>query len=399
MPLLLNNDDQERSITPLEAVDAIEHGYQMWRQGDAIRRGAVWNILPTTRPHEILLFGSCEGGLKGDGYYAMRMQPQVARIPGPGRERVTYTVRPGYHGGLVFLFSTDNAELKAILNEGFVQHLRVAATGAAGARHLARRDSKVLGIIGSGGMARTFAMTMPAVRPIERVVVWSPNSEHVEAYAEQMREKVDAEFVVLPGPREVCEAADILCCCTNSFTPIVEPDWIKPGTHLNNVLPGELLTVYPKLDVAGLLARKTPLQLNGFQDADFRLSMENMSWVGGTPEEREQVPRGLSAPVTYPNARIVDCIDPGTGASYADQRSADEITYLANVSYGTMPGDANSSNGPQGIQFATVGGKIYERAAELGLGRELPLDWFLESTYTYSPGAWREKRTASTAST
>jgi hypothetical protein len=392
MPLMLNNADQEQCITAAEAVDAIEFGYAMWERGDAIRRGAMFHVLPTLRPTEALMLFSCEGGLRAPGYYALRIQPQISRLPdASGRsQRMLYTYQPGYYGGLVLLFSTDTAELLAIMNDGYVQHLRVAATGALGARYMARKDSRVLGIIGAGGMARTFAMTVAAVRPIERILVWSPTRSHVEALVEQIGPKVDAQFVIAAGPEEICASADIVCCCTNSFRPVVEPGWIRPGTHLNSVLPVELLNVYPKIDAAGVLVRKPPLLLNGFQDADFRMTYEIMSWVGGTPEERARVPAGITQPVTYANARIVDCIDRETGETYADRRDPQEITYLANVSYGTLPGEGNSSAGPQGIQFATVGGRIYDRARGLGIGRELPREWFLETTYTYSPGPWRE---------
>lgn len=397
VPLILNNEAQERCITPVEAVDAIEHGYAMWAQGDAVRRGGMYLVLPTSKPDQYLKLLSMEGGLRGPGYYALRVLPQVNVPPDPNdpsaNRLLSYTYKPGYIGGLLFLFSVDSGELLAIMNDSYVQHLRTAATGALGARYLARKDSKVLGIIGAGGMARTFTMTMTAVREIERVVVWGPTRSHVEAYIQQMKPKVDAEFVIASNPQEVCAAADILCTCTNSSSPVVEPKWIRPGTHLNSVLPIELMKVYPMIDVVGLLVRKPPLLLNGFQDADFRMAYDLLGWVGGQPEEREKVPTGVSEPVTYPNSRLVDSIDRQTGEIYADKRDPKEITYLANVSYGTLPGEGNSSAGPQGIQFAAVGGRIYDRARELGgIGHELPREWFLSSTYTFSPGAWREAR-------
>jgi alanine dehydrogenase len=305
---------------------------------------------------------------------------------------MTYTGRPGLHGGLVFLFSTDTGELLALMNDGYVQHLRVAATGALGAKYLARADSHVLGIIGSGGMARTFARTMSAVRPIERIVAWSPNRERLEAYCEQMREKLGLEVVPVDGPEAVCREADILCACTNSLTPVVEAEWIRPGTHLNNVLVGEFLGVYPRVDAVGLLVRIPPTRMGGFEDADFAIRRFVMTYMGGTPDERARVPVTPPSPDPYPNARFVDCVDRETGQPYA--RGRDEITLLANASYGTYPGDVNNSAGPQGIQFATVGGRMYDNALRLGIGTELPRDLFLQDTWTYSPGEWRTKRHA-----
>ena len=63
----------------------------------------------------------------------------------------TYNTRPGLYGGLVLLFSTRNAALLAIMNDGYVQHLRVAATAALGMKYLSREDSHVLGIFRQRG--------------------------------------------------------------------------------------------------------------------------------------------------------------------------------------------------------------------------------------------------------
>ena len=82
------------------------------------------------------------------------------------RRRVTYCYQPGLYGGLVLLFRTENAELVAIMNDGFIQHMRVGATAALGARYLARSNAETVGIIGSGGMARSFALGFAAVRKL-----------------------------------------------------------------------------------------------------------------------------------------------------------------------------------------------------------------------------------------
>ena len=83
----------------------------------------------------------------------------------------------------------------------------------------------------------------------------------------------------------------------------------------------------------------------------------------------------------FPNARIVDCVNWETGEPYR-RSSKDEMTTLENNSYGTLPGDAAHSAGIQGIQFASIGGRIYELARERGLGRDLPREMFLQDIPT-----------------
>ncbi|NIO11611.1 MAG: ornithine cyclodeaminase family protein, partial [Deltaproteobacteria bacterium] len=71
----------------------------------------------------------------------------------------------------VLLFSTANGLPLAILNDGHIQHMRVAAGAAVAAKHLAREDSERLCILGSGGMAHSHAESLCAVRPIKYIDV------------------------------------------------------------------------------------------------------------------------------------------------------------------------------------------------------------------------------------
>ena len=66
-----------------------------------------------------------------------------------------YCQRPSKFCGLILLFSLENGEPLAIMNDGFIQHLRVGATAGLGAKYLAREDATIVAMIGSGGMART----------------------------------------------------------------------------------------------------------------------------------------------------------------------------------------------------------------------------------------------------
>jgi len=130
----LDNQDQERSITAKEAIEALEDGIHQLARGDAIRRPRIDNLIPTRRSEEFFSFSSMEGGVREPGYYALRIKPDIISWPviNGMHRRVTYCYHPGLYGGLVFLYNVDNAELLAIMNDGYVQHLRVAATAAIG---------------------------------------------------------------------------------------------------------------------------------------------------------------------------------------------------------------------------------------------------------------------------
>ena len=384
MPLFLNNEDQAQCITPAEAINAMENAVRQLARGDAVRRPRIDNLLPTARSDDFFSFSSMEGGIRNPGYYALRIKPDIVSLPivrGVQR-RVSYSYRPGLYGGLVLLYRVDNAELLAIMNDGYIQHMRVAATAALGLRYLSNPAARVMGILGSGGMARVFAMVAKVVRPIERIQVYSPNRDRLELYCSEMAGTLGCEVLRMDSPEAVAHGADILSACTNSMEPVIQAEWIRPGVHLTNVRAPELAPdVYAKIEIVGVLVRRTPMSIVGLIDDDFAYRMDAMSYAGGQPDERARIPAGAPSHNRYPNAKHVDCCQWESGEPYRRGRP-DEITTLANNSNGIEEGDAGASAGIQGIQFACVGGRIYERARELDVGRELPLDMFLQDTPT-----------------
>src|SRR5712692_9467125 len=218
MPIFLSNADQEQCITPADAIEAFENGVRQFARHDAVRRPRIDCFMPAAQPGEFFCFSSMEGTIRYPGYHALRIKPDMVSWPtvDGSRRRVSYCSRPGLYGGLVFLFDVHNAELLAIMNDGFVQHVRVAASAALGIRYLSNPQSKVMGMIGSGGMARWFALITAVVRPIERIQVYSPNRAHLEAYRDEMQARLSCEIVAVNNPHEAADEADILCLCTSS---------------------------------------------------------------------------------------------------------------------------------------------------------------------------------------
>ena len=113
-----------------------------------------------------------EGGSAASGYYAIRMKSDVLTEVeyGGTRTQEKYCVEPGTYFGLVLLLSTRTGEPLAILNDGVLQHMRVGADSAIGTKYAARDDARVLGMLGSGGMARSHLEALLTVRPLERGV-------------------------------------------------------------------------------------------------------------------------------------------------------------------------------------------------------------------------------------
>ncbi len=385
MALFINNQEQEQAISMSDAIDALEGGLRQLAEGNAARRPRIDVFCPTSRPEDFFCFSSMEGVVRNPGYYALRIKPDIISWPvvGGNQRRVTYNTRPGLYGGLVLLYRVENGELLAILNDGVVQHVRVAATAALGIRYLSRPTARRVAMLGSGGMARSFALAVVAERPIESIVAYSPTRSHLEEYCAEMSGKLSCEVIAAPDARAAVQGADIVCCCTNSLEPVVKGEWIESGMHLTTVTPSELDSEgAARIEVVGLLGRRAPMTVRGFSDEDFALRTHVLSWAAGQREERARIPTGArGGGRRYPNAREADCVDWRTGARYERQRD-DEITALGGSSAGTDEDEGGASAGIQGLQFATVAGRIYERAVEKGLGTHLPPELFLQDIPT-----------------
>src|SRR5262249_38483196 len=106
-----------------------------------------------------------------------------------------YCGRPGLYCGLVFLTSVETGEPLAIVNDGLLQHMRVGADGAIGAKHLSNEDAEVVGMLGVGGMARSHVESLMCVRRIRRVQVFRPTRAHREAFAAEVHARHGVEVV------------------------------------------------------------------------------------------------------------------------------------------------------------------------------------------------------------
>ena len=58
--------------------------------------------------------------------------------------------KDGKFCGLIYLYSSRTGELLAIIHDGYLQKFRVAGTGAVGAKYLARKDSRTVGLDRNG---------------------------------------------------------------------------------------------------------------------------------------------------------------------------------------------------------------------------------------------------------
>ena len=192
--------------------------------------------IPTKDPNRIYQWGTMEGGSMS-GYFAIRMKSDVIyeqEYQGAITQE-KYCVRPGRFCGLILLNDIQNGEPLALINDGYLQHMRVGADSGIGVKYIAREDAEVVGMIGSGGMARSHVESFLLARKITKIQVYSPTRAHREEYAKEISEKYGLEVVPVSTPRDAYKGSHIVAGCTDSSVPIIAGKWLEEGTHVTCV--------------------------------------------------------------------------------------------------------------------------------------------------------------------
>jgi ornithine cyclodeaminase len=105
-----------------------------------------------------------------------------------------------------------------------------------GTKHLAREDCRVLGLYGTGRQARRHLKVMCALRPIEKVKVFSRSPENRKAFCALMQPHVNAEIIPVNEPRDTAFGADLIICATGSNVPVLYGDWLEEGQHVTSIV-------------------------------------------------------------------------------------------------------------------------------------------------------------------
>src|SRR6266851_2129170 len=321
--LIINNDDVAGLLTMADCIRVQEDAFLKLRTGEAMHRPRVDMYVPCERDDGYFRWGSMEGA--NDGFFAIRMKSDILTWPRDKNGNWTeekYCREPGTFCGLIFLISTRNAEPLAFINDGVLQHFRVGGGAGLGVKYLSREDSHVVGMLGSGGMARTFLDAFCCVRPIKRCNIYSPTPAHREAYAEEMSKRLGIEVCAVATPREAVRGAGLQMQQSERFQA---ERGLSPGAF-----------------IAGTAAEMARIPSTNLQPG----------WGGDSPQFSDRG-KGGGKP---------DFVDLVSGKC-AGRTSRDQITFYRNV-------------GNQGLQFSSVGGWVYRQAVKQKKGREIPTAWF-----------------------
>lgn len=139
------------------------------------------------------------------------------------------------HLATILLLDHETGAPKALLDGRYITEARTAAVSAVSVSRLAREESRVLGIIGSGVQARSHLEAIRHVRQLDEVRMWSPSVEHRDRAAAEMRESTGLAVRAVASARDATRGADLVVLATSARTPVIADEDIADGTHVVGV--------------------------------------------------------------------------------------------------------------------------------------------------------------------
>lgn len=138
--------------------------------------------------------------------------------------------RPSEYG-LLALFDSANGAPRAVLDAAGLTDMRTGAVTAIGAKHLARKDARVLGHVGARGTAYWNVRLLDRIFGFGEIRVHSRRPESRERFAARLSQDLGKPVTATADWRSCVEGADIVVEASRlpEPAPLLRTEWIRPG--------------------------------------------------------------------------------------------------------------------------------------------------------------------------
>lgn len=223
--LLLTDEEIKPLLSIGEVMEAVEEAFR--------EKGLGYVQMP---PKPYLFFEKYDGDLRVMPSYLERIDVSAVKVVNSHPHNPSSYGLPTVMATIILIDPKNGAPL-AVMGGSYITALRTGAAGGIAVKYLARKDSKVIGLVGAGTQARTqLAALISLYKELDEVRVWSRTRETRNRFVSKMRELYRKEvnrIRPLESVKEAVEECDIVVTSTPSRNPIVMNEWISKGTHFN----------------------------------------------------------------------------------------------------------------------------------------------------------------------
>ncbi len=355
MVLVLRPEEIDGLINMKEAIEVVREGFIQWNKHPDFSEVRHRTHVPSN-----VRVSVHQGGLPSVGVTGLMTHCEWTRNPTTteGHSIETFPVRGR---PVQVLYDAENGELRCLiigepkpkeLSLSGVSALRTAANSAVGTDVFARKDAEAIGMLGSQNQAKYHLVALKEIRKIKRIKVYSPNPQHRRDFADQMGALLNIDIQPVDSAEAAVKGADIVVTATSSNVPVLDGHWLEPGVHLTSIV------------VSNIGLRRGGFVSKMRQELDDE-SMRRAEVIGVNSRETirvdqpgdfvERLEKGI---ISWD--KIIEVGEVLNGVKRGRTRD-DQITLFKNT-------------GGVGISDVGLGGLLYRRAKEKGLGLELPID-------------------------
>ena len=212
-----------------ETIEAVEKVYSLRDRGECIEPGTLMITYNGSQSRRIMTHEAFIGGdVNVAGIKWIPSSPENPFKRGLPRA-----------SAIIILNDPETGFPLAVMDGTVVSAMRTAAATGVGAKYLARKDSKVVGLVGAGVINRSQIRAVHEVLPeLQEVKIFDLRSDRAQEFARDMEEDLGVRFRVAQSAEESVTGSDVVVAATVGVTPetsYIEAGWLKEGSFLSSV--------------------------------------------------------------------------------------------------------------------------------------------------------------------
>ena len=220
---VLSEEDTKQLLELEEVIEAIENVYKEKSSGS----GKVFPLVFHEFEKGVADMDIKSGTLDKMGVYGLKLVSWFGNNPSKGLPSLS---------GIVMLFDSSTGLPIGTISAEHMTGMRTGAAGAIGAKYLARNNSEVMLMVGSGHQASYQIRAMQTViKGLKKVFVYDPiNFESAKGFISKFEYKLDSiEYIPVQDLETSVANSDIIVTATPSKKPLIMKEWVKAGTHFS----------------------------------------------------------------------------------------------------------------------------------------------------------------------
>ena len=220
--VVMNWDEIASLLSQINVHEAMKNAFIEYSKGNS-EIPPVGELLFEDPPGEVHIK---YGYIKGGSHY-------VVKIASGFPDNQKLKMKPGQ--GMMLLFDINSGLPRAILiDDANLTDLRTGIAGAISSELLALQGIDSASIIGSGVQARYQIRCLVDLLPLRGIKIWARNAQKAKDLINDLRDlNVDIEFK--DDLESLVKESKLIVTTTSSREPLIESDWVQPGTHITAV--------------------------------------------------------------------------------------------------------------------------------------------------------------------